>query len=88
MNKLILTVGLVGSMLTPNEIKRDGTLVDNRYLSESIGNIQDMKEWMKQDIENGDVPEGIGITYIHWLNQTEDMLIYHSYTLHITDEKQ
>ena len=88
MNKLILTIGLVGSMLTPNEIKRDGTLVDNRYLSESINNIQDMKEWMQQDIKNGDVPEGVGITYIHWLNQTEDMLIYYSYTLHITDEKQ
>ncbi len=88
MNKIILTVGLVGSMLTPNEMKKDGTVVYNKYLSESINNIQDMREWMKQDIESGDVSEEVGITYIHWLNQTENMLIYHSYTLDVTDEKQ
>ena len=88
MNKLILTVGLVSSMLTPNEMKKDGTVVYNEYLSESIGNIQDMKEWMQQDIQNGEVSEDVGIIYIHWLNQTENMLIYHSYTLPVTDKKQ
>ena len=39
MSKLILTVGLVSSTLTPNEIKKDGTLV---HISEAIINIQNM----------------------------------------------
>ena len=88
MNKLILTVGLVGSMLTPNEVKKDGTLVYNKYLSESIGNIQDMKDWMVQDIKNGRIDTTVSQYYLECLSATEDMLIYYSFMLHITDEKQ
>ena len=44
-------------------------------LSESINNVQDMKEWMLQDIESGNIDEEIGKNYIYWLEVTEDQLI-------------
>ena len=44
-------------------------------LSESITNVQDMKEWMLQDIESGNIDEETGKNYIYWLEVTEDQLI-------------
>jgi len=44
-------------------------------LSESINNVQDMKEWMLQDIQSGKIDEEIGKNYIYWLEVTEDQLI-------------
>ena len=72
MNKIILTIGLVGSMLTPNEIKKDGTLV---HISESIINIQDMTSWLQQDVDNGILNEDVAQYYYYWLKQTEKRLI-------------
>jgi len=72
MNKIILTVGLVGSMLTPNEIKKDGTLV---HISESIINIQDMTSWLQEDVNNGILDEDVAQYYYYWLKQTEKRLI-------------
>ena len=72
MNKIILTVGLVSSMLTPNEIKKDGTLV---HISESIINIQDMASWLQQDVDNGILNEDVAQYYYYWLKQTEKRLI-------------
>ena len=72
MNKIILTIGLVGSMLTPNEIKKDGTLV---HISESIINIQDMTSWLQQDVDNGILNEDVAQYYYYWLKQTEERLI-------------
>jgi len=72
MNKIILTVGLVSSMLTPNEIKKDGTLV---HISESIINIQDMTSWLQQDVDNGILNEDVAQYYYYWLKQTEKRLI-------------
>ncbi len=72
MNKIILTVGLVGSMLTPNEIKKDGTLV---HVSESIINIQDMTSWLQEDVNNGILDEDVAQYYYYWLKQTEKRLI-------------
>ena len=43
---------------------------------------------MQQDIENGRIDTTVSQYYLECLNATEDMLIYHAYTLHITDEKQ
>ena len=49
--------------------------VINYKLGESITNIQDMKEWMMQDIELGRIDPELGEHYMYWLEQTEDHLI-------------
>ena len=49
--------------------------VINYKLGESITNIQDMKEWMMQDIESGRIDPELGEHYMYWLEETEDHLI-------------
>ena len=51
------------------------TIYQNYLISESITNIQDMKEWMMQDIESGNIKPELGETYIEVLDKTEDYLI-------------
>ena len=82
MNKLILTIGLVGNMLTPNEIKKDGTLV---HISESIINIQDMTTWLQEDVNHGIIDEDVAQYYYYWLKQTEKRLIKVDSILRVTN---
>ena len=83
MNKIILTIGVAATFIaTP---KKDGTRVDsvekNKYLlSEALNNIQDMKEWMKNDVSNDNVITDLGEFYLEYLDQTEDILIEFSNT--------
>jgi len=49
--------------------------VIDRRLSESINNVQDMKEWMLQDIQSGNIKPELGEQYMYWLEVTEDNLI-------------
>tara|TARA_R100001509_G_C4825589_1_gene201395 strand:+ start:564 stop:851 length:288 start_codon:yes stop_codon:yes gene_type:complete len=44
-------------------------------IGESITNIQDMKEWMHEDINQGVIDSAYGSYYVEYLNQTEDLLI-------------
>jgi len=79
MNKIILTIGMVSSlMISPAE--KDGTIVnsverDKYLISEALVNVQDMKEWMKQDMDRDNVITDLGEFYIENLNEVEDMLI-------------
>jgi len=41
----------------------------------SIDLVQDMKEWMQQDIENGNIDQELGEIYIDNLKQVESDLI-------------
>ena len=69
MKKIILSISALALMsFTANKV------IDWR-LSESINNVQDMKEWMLQDIQSGKIDEEIGKNYIYWLEVTEDQLI-------------
>ena len=69
MKKIILSISALALMsFTANKV------IDWK-LSESINNVQDMKEWMLQDIESGNIDEEIGKNYIYWLEVTEDQLI-------------
>ena len=69
MKKIILSISALALMsFTANKV------IDWR-LSESINNVQDMKEWMLQDIESGKIDEETGKNYIYWLEVTEDQLI-------------
>jgi hypothetical protein len=79
MNKIILTIGMVSSLLI-SPAEKDGTIVNsveqNKYLlSEALNNIQDMKEWMRSDIDKDNVITDLGEYYIEYLNETEDLLI-------------
>ena len=70
MKKLIIGIGALGVMsFTTNQ------LINTFLLSEAVNNVQDMKEWMEQDIYNNRIDESVASDYITTLNETEDMLI-------------
>ena len=69
MKKLVISISALALLsFTTNK-------VINYKLGESITNIQDMKEWMLQDIESGRIDPELGEHYMYWLEQTEDHLI-------------
>jgi len=79
MNKIILTIGVASSLLT-SPVEKDGTIVnsveENKYLiSEAINDVQDMKEWMKSDVDNDNIITDLGEFYIKNLNEVEYKLI-------------
>ena len=79
MNKIILTIGIASSLLV-SPAEKDGTIINsveqNKYLlSEALNNIQDMKEWMKSDVDKDNIITDLGEFYIENLNEVEDMLI-------------
>tara|TARA_R100001510_G_C7589954_1_gene159996 strand:- start:378 stop:650 length:273 start_codon:yes stop_codon:yes gene_type:complete len=75
MNKIILTIGVVSSMLTPNEIKKDGVVVyQPRQLVWAIDNLQDLKEYVIQDMEEGRISEEYAENYWELLDETEGFI--------------
>ena len=75
MNKLIVIVGMLSSI----NCQQDGTRVDTiekASWSYLIGNIQDMKEWMVQDLINGEIDSAYAEYYINYLDESEDLAIY------------
>jgi hypothetical protein len=69
MYKLIITIGALISMSYGQ--------VDNQELSETLNHIQDMREWMIEDRNNGVIDSVYAKYYILWLNNSEDLLIEH-----------
>ena len=66
MNKLMITIGL----LTGVSYQTDGTRVDYTEkikIAQSIDHIQDMKEWMYEDINNDNIITDLGEFYIEIL---------------------
>ncbi len=49
--------------------------------SEALNNIQDMKEWMKEDKVAGNIDADYADYYIQYLDESEDLLIEHFYKL-------
>ena len=79
MNKIILTIGMVSSLLI-SPAEKDGTIVnsveqDKYLISEALNNIQDMKEWMQSDIDKDNIITDLGEYYLEYLNETEELLI-------------
>ena len=70
MKKLFLSISAL-SLMSFTSV----TIYQNYLISESINNIQDMKEWMQQDILSGNIDVELGKNYVYWLEQTEDHLI-------------
>jgi len=74
MNKLIITIGLLSGL----SYQSDGTRVDYTEkikIAQSINHIQDMKEWMREDINKDNIITDLGEFYIENLNEVEDILI-------------
>ena len=74
MNKLIITIGLLSGLSS----QPDGTRVDYTEkikIAQSINHIQDIKEWMYEDINKDNITTDLGEFYIRNLNEVEDMLI-------------
>ena len=70
MKKIIICVGALGVMsFTSNQIYKQ------YKLNEAINNIQDMKEWMLQDIELGNIKPVLGEHYMYWLEEAEDNIV-------------
>tara|TARA_B100000683_G_scaffold276954_1_gene333042 strand:- start:362 stop:595 length:234 start_codon:yes stop_codon:yes gene_type:complete len=69
MKKLLISISALALMsFTANKV------IDYK-LGESINNIQDMKEWMMQDLESGRIDPELAEHYMYWLEQTEKHLI-------------
>jgi hypothetical protein len=52
-----------------------GGQVDNRELDEALNNIQDMKEWMIEDRNNGIIDSVYAEYYILWLEDSEKLIV-------------
>ena len=70
MKRLIIPLGILALMSFPS-----AKLYTNYKLSESLTTIQDMKEWMMQDLESGNIKPELGQTYIDNLETVETDLI-------------
>jgi uncharacterized membrane protein (DUF441 family) len=67
MTKIIITIGTLISMSCGQ--------VDNRELDETINNIQDMKEWMIEDRNNGVIDSVYAEYYILLLENSEQLIV-------------
>ena len=69
MKKLLIAASTLAMMsFTANTVY-------NYHLGEAVTNIQDMKEWMMQDIESGRIDPELGEHYMYWLEETEGHLL-------------
>jgi len=69
MKKIILSISALALMsFTANTVY-------NYHLGEAVTNVQDMKEWMMQDLESGRIDPELAEHYMYWLEQTEEHLI-------------
>jgi hypothetical protein len=70
MKKLFLSITTL-SLMSFSSV----TIYQNYLINESITAVQDMKEWMMQDLEHGRIDPELAEHYMYWLEQTEDNLI-------------
>ena len=72
---LITTLGLAVMSFTTNQV------MNTYLLSEAINDVQDVREWIKEDVYNGRIDQNVAVDYIEVLDQTEDRLIKYSRTI-------
>jgi len=78
MNKLMIAIGMLGSMSlpTPKEVERDGTEVHrNLQIRWSIESIEDLQQYIGDDLYNGEIDEEIGENYYEILEETRSWLL-------------
>ena len=70
MKKILIAVGALGVMsFTTNQ------LINTWQLSEAINDVQDLQEWMQEDINNGRLDESVGSDYLQTLQEAEYRMI-------------
>jgi hypothetical protein len=70
MNKIILTIGVASSLLT-SPAEKDGTDVYySQQLIHAMNNIEDMKTWVSEDVNNGRMEAEIAEFYFENLDET------------------
>jgi len=70
MNKIILTIGVASSLLT-TPAEKDGTDVYySNQLIYAMDNIEDMKTWINEDLNNGRMSQEIAESYFETLDET------------------
>ena len=58
------------------EVVEEELTIENQIeFSEALNDIQDMREWMREDIVQGKVDFYVGEYYIEYLDSTEDALV-------------
>lgn len=57
------------------EVTEELTIENQVEFSEALNDIQDMREWMREDIVQGKVDFYVGEYYIEYLDSTEDALV-------------
>ena len=66
MKKLIISVGALGVMsFTTNQ------LMNTYQIASAIDNVQDLQEWMKEDVVNGYLQQNVANDYLEILGETE-----------------
>ena len=73
MIKLIITLGMLNGMFNNPTKKETINIIE---YNTTVDNIQDMKEWMQEDINAGIINAEQGAIYLEWLEDTEDLLLY------------
>jgi len=70
MKKILIAIGALGVMsFTTNQ------LINTWQLSEAINDVQDLQEWMHEDINNGRLDESVGSDYLQTLQEAEYRMI-------------
>ena len=83
MKKIILSITTLSLLsFTSNQIYKQ------YKLGEAITHVQDMKEWMLQDLESGKIDPELGENYIEWLEVTESHLVEFANANRITTPDQ
>ena len=75
MNKTIILFGLLSGL----SCQQDGVRVElpeKAYWNHLVDNIQDMREWMQEDMKQGVIDSAYAEYYIEYLNEAEDLSIY------------
>ena len=74
----MIVVGMLSGMSLPkpSEIKRDGTEVyNNIQIKWSIENIEDLQQFVGDDLYNGEIDQEIGENYYEILEETRGWLL-------------
>jgi len=76
MNKILIPIiALMGVSCASQKEFNQNAFVSKYNFNEALTNIQDMKEWMIEDQNNGVIDSVYAEYYIEYLNASEDLLL-------------
>ena len=69
MKKILISIGVLLTMSFTT------STITNYQLAVALDNIGELQEWMKEDIDNGNIKPRTGIWYLEKLEETEALII-------------